>query len=171
MLVKLIKRSINSPFLAYAIRCITGFLIGYFLIEKFPQHEFFWALLSIILVISPDEKDARKLTIERSKSNLIGSISGLLVFFMPTDDVYKIASGILIALIICRFADLINAARSAIVALLIILIEHKTDTYWAPGERFIFVIIGCFIGLSVTLVTSYIFNFLNNNFLTENKNE
>ncbi|MBB2147413.1 FUSC family protein [Pedobacter gandavensis] len=169
MLVKLIKRAINSPFVAYAIRCVTGFLIGYFLIEKFPQHELFWVLLSIILVISPDEKDARKLTIERSKSNFIGSISGLLVFFLPMDDVYKIALGILIALIICRFADLINVARSAIVGLLIVLMEHKTDTYWAPGERFIFVTLGCFIGLSVTLITSYVFNCLNKNFLTENE--
>lgn len=161
--------AINSPFVAYTIRCVTGFLIGYFLMVQFPQHELFWVLLSIILVMSPDEKDARKLTIERSKSNLIGSISGLLVFFIPIDDVYKITLGILLTLIICRFADLINAARSAIVGLLIVLIEHKTDTYWAPGERFIFVTIGCLIGLSVTLVTSYIFNCLNKQILTENE--
>lgn len=171
MLVKLIRRAVNSPFIVYTIRCVIGFLIGYFLIEAFPQHELFWVLLSIILVISPDENDAKKLTIERSKSNFIGSISGLLVFFIPIDDVYKITLGILIAISICRFADLMNVARSAIVALLIVLIEHKTDSYWAPAERFIFVSLGCFIGLFITLVTSYIFNFLNKNTLIEDRNE
>lgn len=160
MLLKFIERLIKSPFITYIIRCVSGFLIGYSLREIFPEHELFWTLLSIILVISPDEKDAKKLTIERSKSNLIGSISGLLVFFIPLEDVYKIILGILVAIIICRIANLMNVARSAIVALLIILIEHKTDSYWAPAQRFAFVTAGCFIGLSVTLITSFLFNYL-----------
>ncbi|MDH5825918.1 FUSC family protein [Sphingobacterium sp. SG20118] len=154
----------HSPFIAYIIRCIAGFLIGYFLIKAFPQFELFWTLLSIILVISPDERDAKKLTIERSKSNFIGSISGLLVFFIPLDDIYKITIGILVAISICRFANLMNVARSAIVALLIVLMQHQTDSYWAPVERFLFVTLGCLIGLSVTLVTSYIFNYFDKNF-------
>lgn len=149
----------HSPFIAYIIRCIAGFLIGYFLIEAMPEYELFWTLLSIILVISPDERDAKKLTIERSKSNFVGSVSGLLVFFIPLDDIYKITIGIVIAISICRFFDLMNVARSAIVALLIVLMQHETDTYWAPVERFLFVTFGCLIGLSVTLVTSYIFTY------------
>lgn len=157
--MKITEKLIKSPFITYIIRCLIGFLIGYFLIGNFPQHELFWALLSIILVISPDEKDAKKLTIERSKSNLIGSISGLLVYFLPLEEVFKIMLAILIAITICRLFQLMNVARSAIVALLIILIEHKTDSYLAPVERFLFVTMGCFIGLFVTLVTSYIFNF------------
>jgi uncharacterized membrane protein YgaE (UPF0421/DUF939 family) len=142
------------------LRCVAGFLIGYLLIQAFPQYELFWALLSIILVISPDEKDAKKLTIERSKSNFIGSISGLLVFFVHLDDIYKITLGILVAISICRLLNLMNVARSAIVALLIVLMQHNTDSYWAPVERFLFVTFGCLIGLSITLTTSYIFTYL-----------
>lgn len=153
-----------SPFIAYIIRCIAGFIIGYFIIQAFPQYELFWTLLSIILVISPDEGDAKKLTIERSKSNFIGSISGLAVFFTPLDDIYKISTGILVAISICKFFDLMNVARSAIVALLIVLMQHHTDSYWAPVERFLFVTLGCLIGLSVTLITSYIFNYFNKKF-------
>lgn len=161
MIRNLFQRTINSQFLVYMLRCIIGFLIGWILINKLPQFDVFWALLSIILVISPEENQAKKLTIDRFKSNFLGSLSGLVVFFLPIDDVYKIILGILLTCILCRLFNLLNVARSAIVALLIILIEHKDDTYFAPVSRFVTTAIGCFIGLGVTLITSYIISKMN----------
>jgi Predicted membrane protein len=137
------------------VRCIIGFLIGYVLILAFPEFDLFWALLSIILVISPEEELAKKLTIDRFKANFLGSLSGFAVFFLPVEDLYKIILGIILTCLLCRFFTLLNVARSAIVALLIILMEHKDDTVFAPIGRFIPVAVGCFIGLGVTLVTSF----------------
>jgi len=160
MLPKTIDKIINSPFYIYIFRCITGFLIGYSIIQHFSIHGVFWCLISIILVISPDEKDAKRLTIERSKSNLIGAVSGFTVFFIPLPDVAKAILAIIIAISICKIFNLMNVARSAIVALLIILIEHKNDGYLGAVLRFAFVTAGCLIGLSITLITSALLNFL-----------
>lgn len=140
----------------YLLRCIIGFLIGYSLILLFPEHDFFWTLLSIILVISPDEKDAKKITVERVKSNLIGSISGLIVFFLPMSMMYKVVIGITITVLVCQFFRLINVARSAIVAVIIILVEPHTEIVLLPIDRFLSVALGCVIGLLITLVTSYL---------------
>ncbi|MBF0597670.1 FUSC family protein [Faecalibacter rhinopitheci] len=161
MVTSIVKRAINSQFLVYLLRCIIGFLIGWILILKFPQYDFFWALLSIILVISPEENQAKKLTIDRFKSNFLGSLSGLVVFFLPIDDLYKIILGIIITCIFCRIFNLLNVARSALVAVLIILIEHKNDSLFAPISRFLTTAVGCFIGLGVTLVTSIMIQEIN----------
>lgn len=154
MIRSLVQRIINSQFIVYVVRCLIGFMIGYILMHKFPEFDLFWTLISIILVISPEEKQARQLTIDRFKSNFLGSLSGLAVFFLPIDDLYKIVCGIILTCVLCRVFSLLNVARSAIVALLIILIEHKDDDLLAPIARFTSVAVGCFIGLGVTLVTS-----------------
>jgi uncharacterized membrane protein YccC len=157
-----VERLINSQFIVYVFRCIIGFLIGYILMHKFPEFDLFWTLISIILVISPEEHQAKQLTIDRFKSNFIGSLSGLAVFFLPIDDLYKILVGIIFTCIFCKIFSLLNVARSAIVALLIILIEHKDDDLLAPIARFTSVAVGCFIGLGVTLVSSALIQDMNN---------
>ena len=106
------------------------------------------------MVISPEEHKSKQLSIDRFKSNFVGSLSGLAVFFLPIDDLYKILIGIIFTCIFCKIFNLLDVARSAIVALLIILIEHKNDDLLAPVVRFTSVAVGCFIGLGVTLVTS-----------------
>jgi uncharacterized membrane protein YccC len=161
MIKNLFSRAVNSQFLIYVLRCVVGFLIGWILIQLYPKFDFFWSLLSIILVISPEENQAKKLTIDRFKSNFLGSISGLAVFFLPIDDLYKVILGIILTCVLCRVFNLLNVARSAIVALLIILIEHKNDGMIAPVIRFTSTAIGCFIGLSVTLVSSAIIQKIN----------
>ena len=156
-----VEKIINSQFIVYVFRCIIGFLIGYILMHRFPEFDLFWTLISIILVISPEEHQAKQLTIDRFKSNFIGSLSGLAVFFLPIDDLYKILVGIILTCVFCKIFSLLNVARSAIVALLIILIEHKDDSLFAPIARFTSVAVGCFIGLGVTLVTSALIQDMN----------
>ena len=163
----LVQKIINSQFIVYVFRCLIGFAIGYILMHKFPEFDLFWTLLSIILVISPEEHKSKQLSIDRFKSNFVGSLSGLAVFFLPIDDLYKILIGIIFTCIFCKIFNLLDVARSAIVALLIILIEHKDDDLLAPIVRFTSVAIGCFIGLGVTLVTSALLQDMNKAFSKE----
>ena len=135
--------------------------------HKFPEFDLFWTLLSIILVISPEEHKSKQLSIDRFKSNFVGSLSGLAVFFLPIDDLYKILIGIIFTCIFCKIFNLLDVARSAIVALLIILIEHKNDDLLAPIVRFTSVAVGCFTGLGVTLVTSALLQDMNKAFSKE----
>lgn len=159
----MIKIFTNQLFV-YIFRCLTGFLVGYNLMILFPKYELFWGLLSIILVISPEEKDSKRLTVERVKSNFIGSVVGLLcVFILPEPNVYLVMLGIIITSIICYLFNVMNMARVAIVALLIILLQnHISEIVIAPVIRFLTVAVGCLIGLLITVTTSFFIDKIKN---------
>ncbi|MFV8325003.1 FUSC family protein [Flavobacterium sp. ZS1P14] len=160
MVNKLIRYSIGSDLIIYGFKCIVGFLIGYQLYLGFPEYELYWTMLSIILVISPEAKDARRLSIERFKSNLIGSGIGLLCFFIHAPNVYMLVSGIVLSIATCYLFNLMNVARTAIVALIIVLIHEQKQMLWIGAvERFISVTTGCLIGLSITIITSAVINY------------
>ena len=116
-----------SPIVIYIMRCIIGFSIGYFLLKSFPGFDFFWALLSILLVISPEGKDSKKLSMERVKANFIGALSGIIVFSLPIEMYFKILIGITAAALICKLFNLLNVSRSAIVAIIIVLLERPDE--------------------------------------------
>ncbi|MFV5685678.1 FUSC family protein [Flavobacterium sp. GB2R13] len=160
MVNKLIRYSIGSDLIIYGFKCIIGFLIGYQLYLGFPQYELYWTMLSIVLVISPEAKDARRLSIERFKSNLIGSGIGLFCYFIHAPNVYMLLLGIVLSIVTCYLFNLMNVARTAIVALIIVLIHEQTQMSWIGAvERFISVTTGCFIGLSITIITSAVINY------------
>ena len=160
MVNKLIRYSIGSDLIIYGFKCIIGFLIGYQLYLGFPEYELYWTMLSIILVISPEAKDARRLSIERFKSNLIGSGIGLFCYFIHAPNVYMLVLGIVLSIATCYFFNLMNVARTAIVALIIVLIHEQEQMSWIGAvERFISVTTGCFIGLSITIITSAVINY------------
>ena len=129
MVNKLIRYSIGSDLIIYGFKCIIGFLIGYQLYLGFPEYELYWTMLSIILVISPEAKDARRLSIERFKSNLIGSGIGLFCYFIHAPNVYMLVLGIVLSIATCYFFNLMNVARTAIVALIIVLIHEQNKCH------------------------------------------
>ena len=160
MLQKIIRYSIGSDLVIYVFRCLIGFLIGYQLYLNFKEYEAYWTLLSIILVISPEAKDAKRLSIERFKSNLIGSILGLLCFIIYEPNVYLMLFGIVLTVVVCYYFQLMNVARTAMVAFIIVTISEQTQLTWlAAVYRFTSVTIGCFVGLSITILTSYLINY------------
>ena len=158
---RLLRYSLGSDVFIYVVRCITGFLIGYAFYLHFPEYELYWTIISILLVISPEEKDAKKLTYDRFKANLIGSSVGLICYLFPVSEMLMMLLGIMIAIAICHFFKLMTVARTAIVALIIVVIhEQETMTYWAAVERFLSVTGGCFIGLLVTMGSSPVIQYL-----------
>lgn len=154
-----VRKSVFSPTVIYILRCIIGFSAGYFLMLTFPRFDLFWALLSIVLVISPEGKDSKRLSMERVKANLIGAFSGFLPIYLPLGTYYKVLAGITLAAILCRLFNLLTVARTAVVAIIIILIEKPNDGLMAPVDRFLSVLAGCLIGLLITLITAYIIKF------------
>lgn len=157
MLDSFIKRSVSSPVLIYIIRCLIGFIIGYLLYTRVTQFELFWSFLSIMLVISPEEKDSKRLSIERFKSNFVGSIVALLCILTYGDSFLVIMIGIVLTILVCRLFNILNMARVAIVALLVIMIpNHGAELSYTPILRSASVGIGCLIGLAIVLSTSYL---------------
>lgn len=157
---RFIKHIITSQLIIYIFRCILGFLSGYFLMLKFPQYELFWGLLSIILVISPEGKDSRRLTIERVKSNFIGSGVGLFCHLIHSEKILILILGIIITSIVCYLFNVMNMSRVAIVAFLVVMLQATNhSSIETPIIRFSTVVIGCIIGLSITVVTSIIIRY------------
>ncbi|WDF70002.1 FUSC family protein [Sphingobacterium oryzagri] len=156
MINRLIRRSISSPVLIYMLRCLIGFSIGYVLYNRFVHFELFWSLLSIMLVISPEENDSRRLSIERFKSNFVGSFVALLCILINGNALYMIVIGMLVTILVCRFFNIMNMARVAVVALIIIMIQpHQEELSYTPILRFASVGIGCLIGLTIVVTSAY----------------
>ncbi|PVY37346.1 FUSC family protein [Pontibacter virosus] len=151
------RYSIDVDVVLYIIRCIIGFLIGYTLYLAFPQVEFFWTMLSILLVLSPEIRDSSMLTVERIKSNLIGSSVGLLCVWLPVPQVLMMVIGIAVSILVCHFFNLMDVARTAVVALVIVVTyEKEVITNLAGVERFLCVTLGCVIGYGVSAATSFL---------------
>lgn len=161
MLDKITINLISSALFVYTLRCLLGFAVGYALFLKHPEYELFWTLLSIILVISPEEKDSRRLSVERFKSNLIGSVVAMSCIYFIGPSVYSITIGIVLTIIVCRSFKVMNMARVAIVALLIIMVQpHHSSMFEAPMFRFVSVGVGCFIGLFIVVLSSMLIRVL-----------
>ncbi|ULT24751.1 FUSC family protein [Sphingobacterium sp. E70] len=70
-------------------------MLGYILFVSFPEYSVSWTLISIILVISPQENESKKIAIDRAKSNFIGSAIGLSLYFVPIPQLYAMIIGML----------------------------------------------------------------------------
>jgi uncharacterized membrane protein YgaE (UPF0421/DUF939 family) len=144
---------INSNVLIYSLKCAIGFLVGFSLYAIFPQYEVNWAILSIILVLSPEDKEAKRLALERMKANLIGSVIAVVLFFFHEPNLQMMIIGALLVIAVCYLFGLLNVSRTALATLIIILLYEQEKTSWiGAAERLICVVGGCLIGLGITLV-------------------
>lgn len=152
-----LRYTLHSDFIIYTIRVLIGFLIGYPLFVSFPQYSVSWTLISIILVISPQENESKKIAIDRAKSNFIGSAIGLSLYVVPISQLYAMIIGIVASLITCKLLNIMAVARTSMVALIIVYLhEQQSRSYFAALDRFGCVCLGCLIGLGVILSTSNI---------------
>src|ERR1700759_3924433 len=82
----------------YIAKCIIGAVICYWLYEAFPQYPFFWALISVVLVVSPEND--KKLAYLRIEGNFLGSAIGLLLFFVPLPTIFILCLGVAFTIIL-----------------------------------------------------------------------
>ena len=110
-------------------------------------------MVSVVLVISPDGKDSNKLAFDRMKANVLGSTIGLLVFLIHQPNLFLICIAVILTIVIGIFLKLHSALRSSLSALVIVMIhEEQQNSTWHIGiERMGCVILGCVIGLLITL--------------------
>lgn len=143
-------------FLSYLLECLLGTAIGYFLYKIHPIVGA-WSLFSIILVLSPDRKDAMNLAVIRIKANLIGAAVGLIIFWVHPINLFMVSLGIVLTLIACELLKLQVASRTAMISVLIITLHEPGQHFWDIAlERAGGVFAGCMIGVVLT----YIFHVL-----------
>jgi uncharacterized membrane protein YgaE (UPF0421/DUF939 family) len=110
-------------------------------------------MISVVLVIAPDSKDSNRLAFDRIKANILGSSIGLLLFLIRIPNLFLICIGVILTIVIGIFLKLNSALRSALSALVIVMIheEGPNSTWHIALERTGCVMIGCIIGLLITL--------------------
>ncbi len=135
-------------------KCVSGILLCSFLSIFFHQWiDYSWSLISVVLVLSPEGKDAVELALTRIKANLVGASVGVLLLFSQMPSPWNIAVGAAIALFVCDKLKLNAAARSTLAAVIIILLHQEGTTLWSSAvNRVGAVITGCVLGLTITSV-------------------
>jgi len=145
-------KSKQADLLLYILKCLIGTAIGFCLYRLYPTVGE-WSLISIILVLAPDRKDALNLAVNRIKANLVGASIGLLLFYIQPITLVTICIGIAIAIVVCDFFNLQVATRTAIVAVLIITMHEPGKYFWDIAlERAAGVVSGCIIGVLITYI-------------------
>jgi uncharacterized membrane protein YgaE (UPF0421/DUF939 family) len=140
----------QSDFFMYIIKCLIGVAIGFYLYRKYPEIGE-WCLISIVLVLSPDRKDAMNLALIRIKANMVGAGIGLTLFFIHPMNLLMMSIGVTLTIITCRLLKLQEVTRAAAVAVIIILLHQKGQYFWDVAlERAGGVLGGCLIAMLIT---------------------
>lgn len=135
----------------YALKCIIGASICYWLYEAFPQYPFFWSLVSVVLVISPEND--KKLAYLRIEGNVLGSAIGLLLFFLPLPTIIVLCLGVGLTIITGFLLKLHSSVRTAVAANLIVLFQEKAAHNWNVAlNRVGCVLVGCVVGFIITTI-------------------
>lgn len=135
----------------YVVKCMIGAVICYWLYKAFPQYPFFWALISVVLVLSPEND--KKLAYLRIEGNALGSAIGLLLFFFPFPTVIILCLGISLTILIGFILKLHASVRTAVAANIIVLFQEKEAHNWNVAlNRVGCVLVGCVVGFVITVL-------------------
>ena len=142
--------------LIYISKCVTGCIIIFLLSWIFNYTDITWSIISVMLVLTPESDEAIPLAITRIKSNLIAGASSLLfLLFFPATPITIIVV-IIVTILLCYKFKVMTGSRAAIAAVIIIMfhgIEYNQHSFWSVTlERISSVVIGCSIGLLVTIL-------------------
>jgi uncharacterized membrane protein YgaE (UPF0421/DUF939 family) len=139
--------------LVYIGKCVTGTSLIFFLSYLFKYPAISWCLISLLLVLSPDNKEAMKLAMNRIKANLVGvSVAGVSLL-LTNNNVFLMCGALTVTIILCYLCNLITPMRSALAATVIILLHEGGKHVWvAPLERVLQVLTGCLLALIITYV-------------------
>jgi len=144
----------------YIAKCILGVIICYFLYKQFPQYPFYWSLVSVAITISPDSSN--KLAYDRIIANTLGCAVALLIYPVQAPSLLLLCLGVAITIAAGTLLKLTNVLRTAIAALVIIIITEGEHRNWQIAlERVGCVITGCVVALAVTLLFNKVQHFYN----------
>jgi uncharacterized membrane protein YgaE (UPF0421/DUF939 family) len=152
--------SFSAATFLYVLRCLIGVVICYALYGYFPQYPFHWSLVSVVVAISPDSSN--HLAYDRMKANLLGGAVGLCLYFMDFPALLLICAGVIVTIIIGTLIRLNNATRSAMAALIIVMIQEGHVKDWdLVLQRVACVFVGCVTALLITLLFNLIVKYFN----------
>ncbi len=153
LFIDFIKSVRDLSYLFYILKCVLGASICYGFYRYFPNHQFSWSIVSVLLVIAPESADSIRLAFDRMKANILGASVGMTVFIVHTPEFISLFVAIITTILLATFIKLGGASRSALAALAIVLIQENEKNTWRSAlERMGCVVSGCLAGLLVTVI-------------------
>jgi uncharacterized membrane protein YgaE (UPF0421/DUF939 family) len=151
-----ISRSMYSTANAvYIIKCLTGILICYGLYKYIPQYPFYWAMVSASVSLSIDNSTDQAFNF--MKSNILGCAVGITLYPLHLPEILILSIGIVSTICIGIALNITETLRSALVSLGIVIVKEEQEKHWFVAlERVTCIIVGCVVGLLVTVFFSFI---------------
>jgi uncharacterized membrane protein YgaE (UPF0421/DUF939 family) len=151
---KEIPRVNTLAFYEYVVKCLVGVSVGYLLMRGFPgeSNQFYWVLISVVLSITHDNNS--KVAIDRMRGNIVGSVVGLVVYFLHNPpNLLTICIGVVLVITVCFALDLIVVCRTALVGFVIVMMYEADHSSWAGAiYRMVTVVLGCMLGLGINYI-------------------
>lgn len=141
----------TRSWLVYTAKCVAGAILVYIIAQLCNYKDTTWALISVLLVLSPDGKDALPLAITRIKANVVGAVVAVLMLLVMPPNMWMIALGLAVTMSFCYLFKLDAGIRSALAATIIIMLHNEGKHLWDTAlERVISVLAGCVLALLIT---------------------
>lgn len=161
---RMLTLPINIPndrirsYFVYTTKVVSVTIIVFILSTLFWYDDIRWCLISALLILSPDGKDAIQLAITRIKANIIGAGVALLFLLISPVNLWSLSLALVSSLCVSYLLKLDMGARSALVATIIIMMNEVGTHVWLTAfERVVAVLGGCTLGIIIT----FIFHFSN----------
>jgi uncharacterized membrane protein YgaE (UPF0421/DUF939 family) len=115
-----------------------------------------WAVVSSVVVIMPEVHASVASAALRVVANLIGAGVGVAIAALSLPTLPSLLAGMAAVAGLCRLLGLDAAARSANVALLIVLLRDAHAVIGSSETRVLLVALGCAVALAVTIVAAQV---------------
>jgi uncharacterized membrane protein YgaE (UPF0421/DUF939 family) len=143
---------IPRPVWIYALKCVLAAAICFSLSRLLNSADFIWILISVMLVLSPDGKEALPLALTRIKANAIGASASLIFLFLGLPQAVGVCAAVAVAVLLCHLFKAMAGSRSALAAVIILMLREPGAHVWdAALGRLCSVAAGCAAGLLITL--------------------
>jgi uncharacterized membrane protein YgaE (UPF0421/DUF939 family) len=137
----------------YIVKCVIGTLAVFAISSLIHYKNLGWALISVILVLSPEGDDTVNIAINRIKANVIGAGVGLFCLLTGYSNMWTMCLAVTITLVASHYFNLDTSTRSALAATVIIMLHQEGTHLWSTAiERVIAVFAGGALGLVITFV-------------------
>lgn len=144
----------NQNLVAFIGKSISGILLCTVLSHFLGRWiDYPWSLVSLMVVLSPEGKDALDLALTRIRANCVGAAVGIPILLLLVPIPWNMVLGAGCSLYLCDRLGLNVAARSTLAAMIIVLIQREGAHPWEGAvNRVLAVVTGCFLGWLVTYV-------------------
>jgi uncharacterized membrane protein YgaE (UPF0421/DUF939 family) len=142
--------------ITYTLKCATGVLLVFIIAQLTHYTDIGWGLISVLLVLSPDAKDAMPLAITRIKANVLGASIGVLCLLLAAPNMWTTALAVALTLPACYFFKLDNGIRSALAAAVIVMLHPEGKHLW---DAALIRVLAVFVGCALALIITFVFHF------------